>query len=874
MNKLFKTISGITLGLAMAMGIATGLNSNQNNISVKAATGDTTSKVDFTSSNDSGTDDQGVNWVVNKPSGGCAAGNYLKLYGGAYIVNAEPIKVDTSKIATMKIGARKFGGPSSAQATIKARAFDINGNSISNEISLTATTTNNAAYSGDITFTTNTDSENVFFRFTSSSNATLEKNIGVYYTTVEYTAAPDTKVNSMSLSDSEYTFTSIDGSKTISAIVKDVDDNSLNSGFTINWSSSNELVATVNNGVVTPVGTGTTVISGTISGDQTESGEAISADCNITVRTLEIDYDADSLELEDEFDLSEYLVFTPALTGTVEYAWTSSNTDSIQIDDDGNIFACDEGEGVIISVLATDENNYCYSASITFDVIGDFVEAASVELSKNACNLILGGDSDTISYYVLGSDPNDFASNQNIEISNASYVSIEDDEDGTLTISPISVGNEVIEINFVGGTSETKQTISITVSYAPVSNITIAANSTTLFVGDTATVSVSVNDFASMEGVTLNISDDSYADISYDSNNNWILTAKAVGEFSLTASINSINSNVLYFKVGEKINDISYTPSSLETVTAKWTASNGALGESNKPVSTITDNKGNVWNVQHTDSTYLGVNGQFIQVGSKNNPDNITLTCSGISGIVKEVAIEGYTVGSHSYALSVGDVQYGSGNFGTTNSNCNHTASGNSEGTISIRVINGSKAFYIKSFSVTYEKTVYGDSTVISNVAENVNAQEAVIEFAEIFMNTMEPYCAQCNTKDDGFRSAWNEAAECYDILFGKDTDLDSSELAIAKAMLGNATAVTKGTAGSDIVQNAVARYELILSRDNTLEAFMSRDIPANESRDRNFSYSDAIFAEEDSSIIILAATTLSAAALGALYLLKKKKQA
>ena len=196
MNKLLTKIVGAALGVAMTVGVGVAVATNANKgfePAYAAATGNRTSSVSFTSSNTSGTDAQSVTWNTDTSSGGVSSGSFMGMYGGAFIKNNTAIKVNTNQVATMKINMRKYGGPSSAQATVKAQAFNSSGTAISNQVSLEATTTGNVAYGSDnnITFTSQNTSTDVFFRFTSASSATSSKYVGVYSITVIYTAAPE-----------------------------------------------------------------------------------------------------------------------------------------------------------------------------------------------------------------------------------------------------------------------------------------------------------------------------------------------------------------------------------------------------------------------------------------------------------------------------------------------------------------------------------------------------------------------------------------------------------------------------------------------------------------------------------------------------------
>ena len=110
----------------------------------------------------------------------------------------------------------------------------------------------------------------------------------------------------------------------------------------ITWSSSDASVATVNNGNVTAVGSGTAIITATLS-----SNEEVKAVCRVTVTnplkaiiTLE-EAQAYTLQTGQSMEIPYYLY--PSDAEDVEMTFVSSDPDIISIDENGKLTAHEEG---------------------------------------------------------------------------------------------------------------------------------------------------------------------------------------------------------------------------------------------------------------------------------------------------------------------------------------------------------------------------------------------------------------------------------------------------------------------------------------------------------------------------------------------------
>lgn len=150
------------------------------------------------------------------------------------------------------------------------------------------------------------------------------------------------------------------------------------------------------------------------------------------------------------------------------------------------------------------------------------------------------------------------------------------------------------------------------------------------------------------------------------------------------------------------------TPDTQE-YTYSWTATSGALGTvaNGSTTRSLSDVD---WTISRSDNTgYTGWGNNVIQIGSKNNPENLTLKTSGISGTIKSVLVECASYSAkHNISISVGGVSYASEATPNWTNNTVGTVSceGNATGDIEIKFEKGtgSRALYIKSIKIVYEK--------------------------------------------------------------------------------------------------------------------------------------------------------------------------
>ena len=152
-----------------------------------------------------------------------------------------------------------------------------------------------------------------------------------------------------------------------------------------------------------------------------------------------------------------------------------------------------------------------------------------------------------------------------------------------------------------------------------------------------------------------------------------------------------------------------------------WNATNPSeLGSSTD--NTITLN-GKEWETIRSKGTNQNqLQNSCIQIGSRSEPQTITLQSNAFSGKILEVSVECASYnGAHKISIQVGSTTYlSSTTTPTWTTISTKTGSGTSSGQIVISFTDGSRALYIKSISVTYEEGITEPSKLAKPTGLNV----------------------------------------------------------------------------------------------------------------------------------------------------------
>ena len=274
---------------------------------------------------------------------------------------------------------------------------------------------------------------------------------------------------------------------------------------------------------------------------------------------------------------------------------------------------------------------------------------------------------------------------------------------------------------------------------------------------------------------------------------------------------------------------------------------------------------GHSWTLAGTGGGYWGyedARGQ--QLGSGGNPySSLSLTCSDFTGTITSVTV--YTSGGSSVSatvqVSVGGTPYGDSK-GITSSNKGYTFSlGGKSGTVVISwTQSSSKALYVKEIVVRTSGTA-----VISNSADHIAAQRAVVKFAKAFNAAMDTtsYCTA------NLSSAWSTCSSAYNTFKTEAAALSSTEEAYAYSLLTNATARYSDNSGEACVERMLKTYEICVQQHGQ-NAFMSEII----SLSRIPLNSLQIVAKNAGSIIAgISVALISVTAIESYFYFRKKKE-
>ena len=304
------------------------------------------------------------------------------------------------------------------------------------------------------------------------------------------------------------------------------------------WSSSNESVATVFDGLVTPVGTG----NATITVKDSVSGKT--ATCTVTVSleaiyVSEISFEKQQVELALGINETVRMlpVLTPSYATETEVTWTSSNDSVVNVSNSGFVTAISPGTATITATVASGMDS-TISASYKVTVIQP---VQGIEFSVEELYLAAGGEMQDIPVVITPAD----ATNQTIiwTIGDKSIVSIEDNK-----ITPLRQGNTTITATTEDGNYSATLTVLVV---RPSESVVLSHDTMTLAAGGatgklTATV---LPETASSKKVIWSSADTSIATVA-----NGIVTPLKTGTVTITViTADGLNSaNCVVTVVSEK----------------------------------------------------------------------------------------------------------------------------------------------------------------------------------------------------------------------------------------------------------------------------------------------------------------------------------
>lgn len=311
----------------------------------------------------------------------------------------------------------------------------------------------------------------------------------------------------------------IAGSKTpLTAVAYDAAQNAL-AGRTINWTSSNQSVATVDaNGMITAVAAGSATITGT------SEGKSDAATVTVTqgpVVSVVVTPDSVAMFVTQTTQLAATARdATGAPVAGTTIVWSSSNTSVASVSSDGVVTAVSAGSATITATA----NGHSGTTAVTVTT----VPVASVSVSPSTVSLSPGG-STTLSAAAKDANGNVLPNRAVAWSSSNSAVAT---VSGTGVVTAVALGTATIT-----ATSEGKSgTASVTVAPAPVASVTVAPAPSSVIIGQTTQLTATVRDangsILTGRAVTWTSSNTAIATVS----STGLVTGVALGSATITAT--------------------------------------------------------------------------------------------------------------------------------------------------------------------------------------------------------------------------------------------------------------------------------------------------------------------------------------------------
>ena len=254
-----------------------------------------------------------------------------------------------------------------------------------------------------------------------------------------------------------------------------------------------------------------TVDGGTLTGDVTGT---------VNYKVTGVSLNTDSLTLEEGGTATLTATITPSNATDQNVTWSSDNESVATVDQNGRVTAVAQG-GATITAAVDGKSAKC---SVTVNAAAP-VPVTSVSLDKTSLGLT-EGDTETLTATVEPSD----ATNKNVTWS-TSDASIATVTDGVVTA--VAPGTATITVTTEDGNKTATCAVTVTAATVPVTGVTLNKTSTSLYVGDTETLTPTITpDNATNKNVTWSSDDTSVATVDASG----LVTAVAPGTAVITAT--------------------------------------------------------------------------------------------------------------------------------------------------------------------------------------------------------------------------------------------------------------------------------------------------------------------------------------------------
>ncbi|WP_375103159.1 S-layer homology domain-containing protein [Paenibacillus sp. RS8] len=281
----------------------------------------------------------------------------------------------------------------------------------------------------------------------------------IYTFNVQVNDVGDILVTGVTLNKTSLSLTEGEAGDTLNAVIEPA--NATNK--TVTWSSSDVTVATVVNGVVTPVGVGTATITATTTDGSYTASLTVTVSAPV-VKVTGVKLDQETLDLTaGEADALLKAIIEPANATDTDVIWSSSDETIATV---VNGVVTPVGEGTAIITVTTKDGSF--TASTTVNVAAPkppIVLVTGVTLDQTTLNLTVGEGDETLQATVAPAD----ATNKGV---------IWSSNDETVAkvvygvVTPVGVGTATITVTTKDGSYTASTTVHVSEPIPPVVNVT------------------------------------------------------------------------------------------------------------------------------------------------------------------------------------------------------------------------------------------------------------------------------------------------------------------------------------------------------------------------------------------------------------------
>ncbi len=366
---------------------------------------------------------------------------------------------------------------------------------------------------------------------------------------------------------------------------------------TVQWSTSDSSIATVEEGKVTAIKEGTAKIVAYVDGK--------TAECAVTVDYIpvqSITLDKSSLTLYEGEDYTLSATISPENATYKDITWTTNDAKIVTVED-GKVVAVKKGTATI-KAEANGKSALCQ-----IEVLSSLAE---ISLSKSELSMIVG-DTETLTAIIT---PADATLREGIKwVSSDKNVATVDDNG---KVKAVKEGTATISATVEGKKAECQ----VSVDYIHVSSIDISQTEATLYIGDAVTLSA-----------TLNPNNVTYNTIEWISSNNDVVT---VGENGLVTAVGKGTAIVSARSDGQEANctfTVLVPLSSLSFDQSSLSLFNGATAQLSviKAPSDATLKGEVIWNSSNTSVATVSSDGLVTAI--KKGSANITASVDGCTAV-------------------------------------------------------------------------------------------------------------------------------------------------------------------------------------------------------------------------------------------------